>query len=63
MDMDEKMAEAFDYVARCEYLADDEGESKAVQFSNRFKRRMNLLFRKLVGDGYVPHPEVEEKKR
>ncbi len=36
-------------------------ESIDYEFSDNFKRKMNKIFRKVVGANRIPYPEVEEK--
>lgn len=41
---------------------DQYDDSCEFEFSDRFKRKMNGIFREVVGPDRIPHPEVEDNK-
>ncbi len=49
----------FDIYMEYEFAKCD--ESIDYEFSDNFKRKMNKLFREVVGTDKIPHPEIEEK--
>lgn len=60
MDFDELLYKAFDEYARQETeRIDREIGNQKVEFSNRFKRNMNRLFREQLGAKKALHPEVD----
>lgn len=40
-------------------MCSNEKEYDTTEFSDRFKRRMNRMFREQVGSQRIPHPEVD----